>query len=60
MSVGRAIIEALPKLFSKNQTIPARVVDILALPRLVSLDLYLEGQQVSVRSPSFYVSGAQC
>ncbi|BGP45801.1 cohesin complex subunit [Rhodotorula kratochvilovae] len=46
-SIGRAIIEALPKLFSKNQTIPARVVDILSLPRLVSLDLYLEGQQVS-------------
>ncbi|GAA6050117.1 hypothetical protein JCM3770_001381 [Rhodotorula araucariae] len=46
-SVGRAIIAALPKLFSKNQTIPSRIVDILAFPRLVALDLYLEGQQVS-------------
>ncbi|GAA6000843.1 cohesin subunit IRR1 [Rhodotorula paludigena] len=45
--VSRAVIEALPKLFSKNQTFPTRIVDILAIPRLISLDQYLDLQQVS-------------
>lgn len=45
--VSRAVIEALPKLFSKNQTFPTRIVDILAIPRLILLDQYLDLQQVS-------------
>ncbi|GAA5843847.1 hypothetical protein JCM9279_000166 [Rhodotorula babjevae] len=46
-SVGRALIEALPKLFNKNQAYSSRIIDILSLPRLISLELYLEGQQIS-------------
>ncbi|GAA5922470.1 hypothetical protein JCM3775_005740 [Rhodotorula graminis] len=46
-NVGRALIEALPKLFSKNQAYSSRLIDILSLPRLISLELFLEGQQLS-------------
>ncbi|GAA5890955.1 hypothetical protein JCM8208_003106 [Rhodotorula glutinis] len=46
-NVGRALIEALPKLFSKNQAYSSRIIDILSLPRLISLELFLEGQQLS-------------
>ncbi|GAA5877410.1 hypothetical protein JCM16303_003321 [Sporobolomyces ruberrimus] len=39
-SIARAVIDALPRLFAKHQTFPARMVDILAIPRLIQLDLY--------------------
>ncbi|GAA5879860.1 hypothetical protein JCM3774_002262 [Rhodotorula dairenensis] len=45
--VSRVVIEALPKLFAKHQTFATRMVDILAIPRLISLDLYLDMQQIS-------------
>ena len=32
--VSRAIIEALPRLFAKHQTVPTRVVDILSIPQI--------------------------
>lgn len=47
--VSRAVIEALPRLFAKHQTIPSRVVDILSIPRLISLDLYLDMRMLTVR-----------
>ncbi|GAA5978615.1 hypothetical protein JCM10908_004424 [Rhodotorula pacifica] len=46
-NVSRVVIDALPKLFAKHQTFPARMIDILAIPRLISLDLYLDMQQIS-------------
>lgn len=46
--VSRAVIESLPRLFAKHQTIPARVVDILSIPRLISLDLYLDMRMLTV------------
>lgn len=48
-NVSRVVIEALPKLFAKHQTFASRMIDILAIPRLISLDLYLDMQQISVR-----------
>lgn len=47
--VSRAIIEALPRLFAKHQTVPSRVVDILSIPRLISLHHYLDLQRITVR-----------
>lgn len=44
----RAVIDGLPRLFAKHQTVPARIVDILAIPRLIKLDLYLDMRMVSV------------
>ncbi|GAA5880996.1 hypothetical protein JCM1840_007214 [Sporobolomyces johnsonii] len=41
-SISRAIIDALPRLFSKHQTFPTRMIDILSIPRLVQLDMYLD------------------
>lgn len=49
-TVSRVVIYALPKLFAKHQAFPARMADILAIPRLISLDLYLDMQKISVRS----------
>ncbi|GAA6013136.1 hypothetical protein JCM11491_005192 [Sporobolomyces phaffii] len=39
-AIARAVIDALPRFFAKHQTFPARMVDILAVPRLIQLDLY--------------------
>ncbi|GAA5954369.1 hypothetical protein JCM3765_004438 [Sporobolomyces pararoseus] len=38
--IARAVIDALPRLFAKHQTFPARMIDVLAIPRLIQLDLY--------------------
>ncbi|GAA5939798.1 hypothetical protein JCM10213_007796 [Rhodosporidiobolus nylandii] len=46
-SLSRAVIDGLPKLFSKHQTYPGRMVDVLSIPRLVNLDLYLDMGQVT-------------
>lgn len=45
--VTRAMIRALPKLFAKHQTSPIRMVDVLGLPRLLNLDLYVDMDMVS-------------
>lgn len=47
--ISAAIIEALPRLFIKYQTVPARLVDILTIPRLINLSLYSDSQ-VDVRA----------
>ncbi|KAK4048718.1 cohesin complex subunit [Microbotryomycetes sp. JL221] len=36
------MMTALPDLFKKHQTVSARIVDILAIPRVLSLELYAE------------------
>ncbi|KAM0792165.1 hypothetical protein ACM66B_004862 [Microbotryomycetes sp. NB124-2] len=36
------MVNVLPDLFARHQTIPARVIDILAIPRVLSLELYAE------------------
>ncbi|GAA5977007.1 hypothetical protein JCM11641_002225 [Rhodosporidiobolus odoratus] len=46
-NISRAVIEALPKLFAKHQTLPGRMVDVLSIPRLINLDLYLDMRQVT-------------
>ena len=46
--ISRAVIEALPRLFTKHQTVPSRVVDLLAIPTLISLDQYLDLRMVTV------------
>ncbi|SCV69509.1 BQ2448_2529 [Microbotryum intermedium] len=45
--VTRAVIEALPRLFAKHQTVSTRIVDILAIPRLLLLDVYLDLRMVT-------------
>ncbi|KAL8292902.1 hypothetical protein RQP46_000596 [Phenoliferia psychrophenolica] len=45
--ISRAVIDALRRLFAKHQTVPTRVVDLLAIPTLISLDLYLELRMVT-------------
>ncbi|GAA6003229.1 hypothetical protein JCM10207_001811 [Rhodosporidiobolus poonsookiae] len=42
--LSRAVIDALPRLFSKHQTFPGRMVDVLAVPRLVDLELYKDAR----------------
>ncbi|KAF8314489.1 hypothetical protein DL93DRAFT_2097241 [Clavulina sp. PMI_390] len=38
----RALIKVLPKLFTRHQTDPARMAELLKLPQLMRLDLFLE------------------
>ncbi|SGZ15754.1 BQ5605_C029g10698 [Microbotryum silenes-dioicae] len=45
--VTRAVIEALPRLFAKHQMVLARIIDILAIPRLLLLDVYLDLRMVT-------------
>ncbi|KAK4699710.1 cohesin complex subunit SA-1/2, partial [Phenoliferia sp. Uapishka_3] len=45
--ISRIVIEALPRLFAKHQTVPSRVVDLLAIPTLISLELYLDMRLIS-------------
>lgn len=53
--VTRVVIDALPRLFAQHQTVPARIVDILSIPRLIKLDLYLDMQMLSVSHSSLVV-----
>ncbi|KAM0753990.1 hypothetical protein T439DRAFT_298458 [Meredithblackwellia eburnea MCA 4105] len=45
--ITRAVIDKLSTLFTKHQAVAARVVDILVIPTLISLDLYLDMQQIT-------------
>ncbi|KAI0342546.1 hypothetical protein BDW22DRAFT_1357931 [Trametopsis cervina] len=40
--ITRALIKALPRLFAKYQTDPGRMSDVLHLPQLMNLNMYLE------------------
>lgn len=49
--IGRSVIDALPRLFAKHQTHPARIVDILAIPRLIAVEQYHQLTRIDVRFP---------
>ncbi|KAA1471951.1 hypothetical protein DENSPDRAFT_148019 [Dentipellis sp. KUC8613] len=40
--VTRALIKGLPRLFAKHQTDEKRIAEVLLIPQLMNLDLYLE------------------
>ncbi|KAF8513560.1 hypothetical protein BU17DRAFT_95252 [Hysterangium stoloniferum] len=42
----RALIKGLPRLFAKHQTDPNRVADVLVMPQLMNLDMYLEMRMI--------------
>ncbi|KAF8607344.1 hypothetical protein BDV93DRAFT_488383 [Ceratobasidium sp. AG-I] len=42
MDITRALMKALPRLFAKVQTDEKRVGDVLLLPQLMNLDMYVE------------------
>ena len=46
--VTRALIKGLPRLFIKYQTDEKRISDILSIPPLMNLDLYLEMRMMNV------------
>ncbi|PIL29081.1 hypothetical protein GSI_09129 [Ganoderma sinense ZZ0214-1] len=45
--VTRALIKALPRLFVKHQTDESRISDVLLIPQLMNLDMYLEMRMVT-------------
>ena len=46
--ITRALIKALPRLFIKHQTDQVRIAEVLVLPTLLNLDLYLEMRMITV------------
>ncbi|KAI0752734.1 hypothetical protein C8Q80DRAFT_1248983 [Daedaleopsis nitida] len=48
--VTRALIKALPSLFVKHQTDEGRISDVLLIPQLMNLDLYLEMRMMTAYS----------
>jgi len=44
----RALIKGLPRLFAKHQTDSIRVADVLTIPQLMNVDLYLEMRMIPV------------
>lgn len=53
--ITRELIKGLPRLFIKHQTDQNRISDILLIPTLMNLDLYLEMRMITVS----FVSGSQ-
>ena len=53
--ITRALIKGLPRLFIKHQTDQNRISDILLIPTLMNLDLYLEMRMITVS----FSSGSQ-
>ena len=47
--ITRALMKALPKLFVKHQTDESRMADVLLIPQLMGMDLYLEMRMMTVR-----------
>ncbi|KAL0946186.1 hypothetical protein HGRIS_012447 [Hohenbuehelia grisea] len=45
--ITRALIKGLPRLFIKYQTDPNRIADVLLIPPLMNLDLYLEMRMIT-------------
>jgi len=45
----RALIKGLPRLFIKYQTDENRISEVLLIPPLMNLDLYLEMRMINVR-----------
>lgn len=48
MNITRALMKALPRLFAKVQTDEKRVGDVLVLPQLMNLDMYVELRETPV------------
>ncbi|TFK29563.1 hypothetical protein FA15DRAFT_632012 [Coprinopsis marcescibilis] len=48
--ITRALIKALPRLFIKYQADPHRIAEVLLLPPLLNLELYLEMRMISAYS----------
>ena len=46
------MMKNLPRFFTKYSTDPSRLSDILRIPRVINLDLYLEMRMLTVRCPS--------
>ena len=46
--ITRALIKALPALFVKYQTDAGRMSDVLQLPQMMSLDMYLDMRMITV------------
>ena len=47
--ITRELIKGLPRLFIKHQTDQNRIADVLVIPTLMNLDLYLEMRMITVR-----------
>lgn len=52
----RALIKGLPRLFIKHQTDQNRISDVLLIPTLMNLDLYLEMRMIAVSFVSFVLN----
>jgi cohesin complex subunit SA-1/2 len=52
----RVLINALPKLFAKNKTDEGRIADIVLIPQVMNLDLYLEMRMITVSRTLIYLS----
>ncbi|KAI0058337.1 hypothetical protein BV25DRAFT_1283433 [Artomyces pyxidatus] len=48
--ITRALIKGLPRLFAKHQTDETRIVEVLSIPLLMNLDLYLEMRMIAAYS----------
>ncbi|KAI8989117.1 hypothetical protein BD414DRAFT_486064 [Trametes punicea] len=48
--ITRALIKALPQLFVKHQTDEKRISDVLLIPQLMNLDMYLEMRMMTAYS----------
>ena len=46
--ITRALIKGLPRLFIKHQSDQNRIAEVLVLPTLMNLDLFLEMRMISV------------
>ncbi|KAF9559794.1 hypothetical protein CPC08DRAFT_666116 [Agrocybe pediades] len=45
--IARALIKGLPRLFIKHQSDQTRIAEVLLLPKLMNLDLYLEMRMIA-------------
>ncbi|TFK53082.1 hypothetical protein OE88DRAFT_1718118 [Heliocybe sulcata] len=45
--ITRALIKALPRLFVKHQTDERRIAEVLVIPQLMNLDMYLEMRMIA-------------
>ena len=46
--ITRELINALPSLIAKHQTDENRIANVLLIPKLMNIDLYLEMRMVTV------------
>ena len=50
--ITRALIKSLPRLFAKHQADEKRIAEVLLIPQLMNLDLYLEMRMMTVMHSS--------